>query len=373
MSNTIHVKQTAKKPSKFQKLWRKAERARARNARFRENLESLVQRVRSAVHPAELAAAQADKPLLQKLLTLGQRKSLAKWQRAELELWIQELVYEMRSYGLVDEALLNDLARYDAFRLGITLEDEEIAPPAEQLVEIIEREWARHEAAEQEQRDSDKEFEKNSEGGVDDLGFDFEDLELDGFDFGADFDGFNGKAGSEPVMPDAPAVTNEVVQRLFRSTAAKLHPDREPDAERRKLKQGLMADLLRARKQGDVMRILGLHQEYVGESQEFSKVDEQQLIFALEYNIRELENEQDEIIEQSPIHEMVYHRFYSDSKKNVDKSIAEHLAQVEKDQMIIERMVADIRSLKTLRPYLEGRYDAREAMSGIDQFNELFR
>lgn len=369
MNNTIHIKQTSKKPSKFQKLWHKAERARARNARFREDLESVVQRVRSAIHPVEQEAAAADKPLLQKLLTLAQRKSLAQWQRAELDDWIQELVYEMHAYGLVDKELLNDMARYDAFRLGITLEDDEIAPPAEQLVEIIKRERALYEAAEQERRERD--LENESDAGSDDL--DFDDLEFDGFDFGADFNEWDEEPESGPASPNAPAVTNEVVQRLFRSTAAKLHPDREPDAERRKLKQGLMADLLRARKQGDVMRILELHQEYVGESQEFSKVDEQQLIHALEYNIRELENEKDEIIEQSSIHEMVYDRFYSTSKKKVDKTIAEYLASVAQDKKNIERMVETIRSLKTLKPYLERRYDARHEMTGIDQFYELFR
>ena len=366
MNNTIHVKDTAKKPSKFQKLWHKAERARARNARFREDLESLVQRVRFTIQPLELEAAQADKPLLQKLLTLGQRKSLAQWQRAELDSWIQELVYEMQTYGLVDPALLNDMARYDAFRLGITLEDDEIAPPAEQLVEIIKREQALHEAAEKEWRDSENEPE--------DPGSNCDDLDFDGFDFDdiGDFDWFTGGAESEPLTHDAPVVTNKVVQRLFRSTAAKLHPDREPDAERRKLKQGLMADLLRARKQGDVMRILELHQEYVSESREFSKVDEQQLIHALEYNIRELETEKDLIIEQSVIHEVVYQRFYDTSKKKVDENIEEHLAILARDKVNIERMVEEIRSLKTLKPYLEERYDMRRDGSDLDQILSMF-
>ena len=367
MSNTVHIKQTGKKSSKFQKLWHKAERARARNVRFRKDLESVVQRVQTVVRPAEVDSARADKPLLQKLLTLGQRKSLAQWQRAELDLWIHELVYGMQSYGLVDQALLNDMARYDAFRFGITLEDEDIAPPAEQLVEIFEREQARLRAAEKELHDSGPDSESE------DAPFDFNQFDFEAFDFASDFHGRAKDAASEPVLPDAPAVTNEVVQRLFRSTAAKLHPDREPDADQRKLKQGLMADLLRARKQGDVMRILELYQEYVGQSREFSKVDEQQLIHALEYNIRELEDEKDRIIEQSSIHEMVYHRFYSTSKNKVDKTIAEYLAMLAKDKLVSEGMAAEIRSLKTLKPFLEDRYDIREELSGIDQFYELFR
>jgi hypothetical protein len=101
------------------------------------------------------------------------------------------------------------------------------------------------------------------------------------FDFNFDEEGED----LEHILPNAPAITNQIFQRLFRSTAAKLHPDREPDPALRDVKQGLMSDLLKARKTGDVMTILELYQEYVDREQIFSKADEKQLITALEHQI----------------------------------------------------------------------------------------
>lgn len=87
MNKTILVTENRKKTSKFQKLWQSAERHKARNARFRQQLDAVVERVQSEVFPTDLATVRAAKPLLHKLLTLGQRKSLAQWQRAELDLF----------------------------------------------------------------------------------------------------------------------------------------------------------------------------------------------------------------------------------------------------------------------------------------------
>ena len=423
-----------KKQSRFQKLWEQAEQHKKKNARFRNELEALVQQVRLSVYPAEREAASADKPLLLKLLSLGQRKSLAQWQRAELDEWIHELLHEMQIYGLVDAVLLDDMARYDAFRMGITLKDEEIAPPVEQLMEIFQREQAAQEAAVKEMRDThtvrkqaaqeeaeqqveyllDKQLgpepgqSKNRPTDVEDLWQDELDEEIEhqrvqyqkaraqlrkellndllkdidhefdnehlDFDEEEAFD-FNFDSESEdldPILPSAPTITNQIFQRLFRSTAARLHPDREPDPGLREVKQGLMSDLLKARKTGDVMTILELYQEYVDSEQIFTKADEKQLITALEHQIFDLQGEQTQIIEQSPAHQMAYERFYYSSKKKTDKAIAEHLIQVSQDKIDIERTVKEIRSLKTLKPWLEQRYEVRSILPGFAELAEMF-
>ena len=423
-----------KKQSTFQKLWAQAEQHKKKNARFRDDLEALVQQVRLTVYPAEREAASADKPLLHKLLSLGQRKSLAQWQRAELDEWIHEILHEMQCYGLVDSALLDDMARYDAFRMGVTLEDEEITPPAEQLMEIFQREQSAQVAAAQELRDTriarkqaaqdeaEQQVEhlldqqlgpepgqsKNRPIEVEDLWQDELDEELEhqrvkyrkaraqlrkellenllkdiDHQFETeylDFDEeevFNFNFDSEgedlaPILPSAPAITNQVFQRLFRSTAAKLHPDREPDPALREVKQGLMSNLLKARRTGDVMIILALYQEYVDSEQIFSKADEKQLITALEHQIRELKSEQGQIIQQSPAHQIAYEQFYNPSKKKTEQAIAEHLLQVSQDKIDIERTVNEIRSLKTLKPWLEQRYEFRRLLPDIAELAEMF-
>lgn len=361
----ITISKQRKQQSAFQKLWDKAERLKKQNLRFRDDLEALVQRVQITIQPAERDAASADKVLLHKLLNLGQRKSLAQWQRGELGIWIHELIDEMYSYGLVDAALLDDMARYDAFNMGITLEDEEQGAPADQLRDIIQREQDAHDARmeelERESEAQEKEVNKNDE-------FDFFFDEQSAFE--EEFYAHSEAGGHESLTSHAPAITKDVLQRLFRSAAAKLHPDREPDPKQRKIKQGLMGDLLKARKSGDVMTILALHQEHVG-GESFSKTDEQYLLSALEMQIVELNSERDRIAFQSPIHEMVYAQFYHPTKKKVEQAIADHLKQVSQDKIDIEKMVQEIRSLKALKPWLEKRYDARELLPNISDISDM--
>jgi len=115
------------------------------------------------------------------------------------------------------------------------------------------------------------------------------------------------------------------------------------------------------------MTMLALYQKYVGEELAFSKIDEKQLIGILEQQLGELKNEQDKIAQQSPLHWMVFERFYAKNSKHTDKAINAHIAQVREDKKVIDRMARDIRSLKALKPYLEQRYDARYALPAFIQ------
>ena len=185
-------------------------------------------------------------------------------------------------------------------------------------------------------------------------------LDLDDFEFNVDEQ--DEEFESSPFLPDAPKITNQTFQRMFRSTAAILHPDREQDSTLREEKQSLMVELLSARKKGDVMTILALYQAHVGGEETFSKTDEKQLIAALEHQIHELENEREQFAQQSPLHWMAYERFYYPSKRKVDKAIVDHLTQVRHDKLEIERMVKEINSLKALKPWLKQRYDEGHMM-----------
>ena len=340
--NQLTAPRNVKKQSAFHKLWQQAERHKRHNAQFEQDLEALVQRVQTEVYPVEREAAQADKPLLHILIKLAQRKTLAQWQRFELDDWIVELINQMQCYALVDQDLVDDLARYDAFRLGITLDDESNAAPSEQLADIINRK----------QKMQDDAVEEDGEAMQESADSDYE--HEDFFDFDIDVEDDNFK--TTPFdHPSESTVSIQLFQRLFRSTAAKLHPDREPDPAIRKNKQALMADLLRARKKGDVMTILALHAAYVDDQSDFSKQDEKLLIQALKNQINELKNEKENIVLRSPLHWMVYQNFYSQSEKKVDSAIDKHLQRVSLEKNQTEKMVKEIRTLKTLKPWLELR------------------
>ena len=96
---------------------------------------------------------------------------------------------------------------------------------------------------------------------------DLGDDEDEPFDF--NFDAEEDYSEPDSKLFSSPKITNQVFQRLFRITANKLHPDRELDPALRKVKQGLMSDLLTARKKSDVMTILALYQEHVDGQETF--------------------------------------------------------------------------------------------------------
>jgi hypothetical protein len=147
---------------------------------------------------------------------------------------------------------------------------------------------------------------------------------------------------------------------------------READPTLREAKQILMTNLLGARKKGDVMTVVEMYQQHVGGDTTFSKADEKELIAALEYQIAELDSEKLDVIEQSPLHAEIHKRFYSTSKKRVDDSIDKHLREVRRDKLEIEQQAGSIRSLKTLKPWLEKRYEEEMLDSPFGRFGQDF-
>ncbi len=445
MSQVVAGKRNKKKQSTFQKLWARAAKIREQNKKFNTELDALVVRIDEIITPVELKLCQAQKPLVQKLLTLGQRKSMTNWERETLDDWIRELIEPLHHHNLVDSEVMDDLARYDAFRMGITLEDDTI-PPHKQFVDMLKKAEAEREAeiekrTEQarQQTEAEKAFlaeeaafaverkldkllgpepaqpekhaatadlwadelenEENRQRAeyqakraelreklmteelarIDEIQNDWsdedDDMDFSDFDF-SDFEEFNEDANnthyeSSQHNPAAEALSNETFQRLFRAAAGKLHPDREPDPEIRKEKQVLMAKLLKARKKGDVMTVLEMYETHVGDHEGFSKSDEKALTDSLKHMIEELQEEKDQIIYQSGMHGVAYHMFYSPSKKKVDAAFKDRLAEIKGRKKATDAMTREIRSLKTLKPWLDERY--QEAAFGEPTFEDFMR
>lgn len=437
LTATRPQKKARPKKSQFEKLWDKADRLQQKNTQLRNNLNGLVESAEKLVRPVERAAAEADLPLLNKLLVMGQRKSLAQWERGVLDEWIKDLVTNMQAFGITNDDLMNNIARYDAFRMGIELDDdadgtsgsayEQLTVHMQNLQKeakaAAERERAEVEAELDNLKDSMEEMverilderlgpppavdtapfgtsdmfaseldternklidEYNAKRDalrkeiMDDLNDGLHD-EFGGSPFDDDFgeDPFaNPDFDFEPDAQDsndnpAPKIDNQTFHKMFRATAARLHPDREADPEKRLEKQRLMSELLSARKKGDLLTVFRMYQQHTDNSESFSKADEKQLIAALKLHIEQLEQEQEEIIYQSPMHFATYHRFYDSSKKKQNAKIEKHLKEVRQGISDSEKMTGTIKSLKTLKPWLEARYDQLR-MSMFDEFSRNF-
>ena len=440
MSNLTAIGQSVKsktKKSRFQKMYDKADRIQRQNEQLKSRLDALVERAEQIVRPVEKVAAEADVPLLRKLLTMGQRKSLARWERQVLNEWIRELITDMRLFGIVDSELMDDIARYDAFRLGVELDEHagsESGTPYEQLsvhmhnmqreaVEAAERRRAESEAEldnlherEEElverildarlgpppatdvpqsgtpdifQNELDAELKKQAndyqarrealrEEIMKDINEELQD-ECGASPFDDQFAedpfanpdlGFDGEHQNTSANdPDTAKIDNQTFHKMFRATAARLHPDREADSVKRLEKQKLMIDLLDARKKGDLLTVFKMYQQHTNNSESFSKSDEKQLTRTLSQYIEQLEEEKEGIIFQSPMHFNVYQRFYHTSKKKQDQKIEQHIKAVRINISESAQCVRSIKSLKTLKPWLEARYDSFQA-SALDGLME---
>ena len=414
MTGLTAGKKARKQQSEFQKLWVKAEKLKKENASFRESLDQVMQRIQTEIRPLEEASIRQHIPLLKRLLTLGQRKSLAQWQRQELDGWIREILEPLQGSGIANAELLDEVSRYDAFRYGVTLDETSSVPLADQMhahfdleeqqimngfeadeallrqtalddiesildnalgpepdnpdamdarhddmfEDALKQEKRRQYEAYHEERDVARKafLEELFSDAVISPGDDEEAFNFDGaaFDFNESF--------PADTANDKPAISNAVFTKLFRSTAGNLHPDRESDPEKRQKKQALMARLLSARKQGDVMCILEMYQEYVGGT-ELTKADEKELIQSLKKQIGDLRNEREAYSFESPFHRMAYEQFYRRSHKKIDQAFQQHIVQMEDMAAEAQQLSASIKSIKTLRPYLEQRYDENRFIS----------
>ena len=423
MTRLTAQKKTRKKQSEFQKIWAKAEKLKQENARFRDRLDGIMQRIGSEIRPVEEETARLQMPLLKCLLTLGQRKSLTQWQRQILDSWIREILEPLQSTSHLNPDLMDDLARYEAFRLGFELDEDSSTPMAEQLQVHIEHEdtqleeefeaegeaWReamrsdvekildqtfgpeppgpehldeattdlfQDELKQEQQRVYEAYHEARNaarqdllEGMQDDSAPDEEEEDF----FDSDFDPFgsNGPFSNEKEDRE-PTISNSIFKRLFRSTAAQLHPDREQDSDMREKKHGLMIRLLNARKQGDVMTIIQMHQQHVGDENALSKADEKQLVKALKAQVDELRHERETYSFESPLHRMAFEAFYCPSQKQTDLAFKKHIQQMEKTASEAQALSQSIKSIKTLKPHLEQRYDERRFVNPLEALDALF-
>lgn len=423
MSKLATRKRNKKNQTRFQKMWQRVERLKSEITRRDQALDALAERVRSDILPREQQMARSNMLILLRLLDLGQRKSWTNWQRYEIEHWIRENMGIAAMGGHISDEVRDQIARYDAFRMGVELDENDGRSPGEQLDEIMDEQqrlseqaaeaqledlqeqlqqareqliektlnkelgkrpedlgasgptddmWAddREEILRQAQQDYDtrrakrrEELTQELEEELDDIKADFDDIDFD----------FDPEELNQPFENTDAAfkLDNAAAQRMFRSAAAVLHPDREPDPERRLEKQKLMAQLLAARKSGDIMTLLSLYQEHVENGQALSKADEKQLISALEKQVKKLEEDLEYYSPSSPLHDTAL-ELYSPHKKTVEKNIAAYLQLIDRAERVNTQLAESLSSMAALKPHLEDRYDKRREMRHREIMSQIY-
>jgi hypothetical protein len=340
-----------KKASRFQQLWTEAETLAKDNAELEKSLDALVTRIDTEVFSAERDMGETVRQMVYRQLEFANRKTLAKWQRSELNEWISENLSELTMLGLLDEPLKNAVAELQAFQMGIDLDPNSDLSASEQ----IDQYYGLDESDDDDDDDDDDEYMDDGYATEDELAEEEALAELLR-KLHAEFDD---SLVPPSVETDRKPVNDDVFKRLFRQTAAALHPDRETDEARRKEKHVLMSHLLKARKERDLISIVKLHERHASATSSLSGDDEQALEEVLIDYLNQQQARMNDIIQKSPMHQMAFSEFYSNKPATVTRRIKAHLRKVNERRQAMSDFMSNVKTLKSLKAVLEVRYESR--------------
>jgi len=363
--------------SRFQRLWSEAEALASDNQKLEKELDSLVRRVSSEILSAERLMGETIRDLVYRQIDFASKKSLLKWQRAELNDWLEQNLSELMVMGLLDEPLQNKMAVLRAAELGFELDPDSDLSEAEQLGKFLgfdddvdPDDSGMHTGNAQGDflEEDDDDLDNTMKVYFDDDSAEEEALEELLRKLRAEFEGDDDEWEYDNDSPSASSsenpITDEVLKRLFQQTAAVLHPDKEPDEQRRREKHDLMSQLLKARKERDLITIVKLHEEHSTAASSFSTEDEQALESVLIEYLNQQQERMDDIIHQSPMHRMAYSEFYSQKPATVSRKIKAHLKKIDDRHQSMIHFLAEVKTLKRLKETLAARYDANNFRGG---------
>jgi len=363
--------------SRFQRLWSEAEALASDNQKLEKELDSLVRRVSSEILSAERLMGETIRDLVYRQIDFASKKSLLKWQRAELNDWLEQNLSELMVMGLLDEPLQNKMAVLRAAELGFELDPDSDLSEAEQLGKFLgfdddvdPDDSGMHTGNAQGDflEEDDDDLDNTMKVYFDDDSAEEEALEELLRKLRAEFEGDDDEWEYDNDSPSASSsenpITDEVLKRLFQQTAAVLHPDKEPDEQRRREKHDLMSQLLKARKERDLITIVKLHEEHSTAASSFSTEDEQALESVLIEYLNQQQERMDDIIHQSPMHRMAYSEFYSQKPATVSRKIKAHLKKIDDRHQSMIHFLAEVKTLKRLKETLAARYDVNNFRGG---------
>ena len=342
---------------RFEKLRSALERQRRLNARFKIDLDELVETYHRRSIENDKVVFDDLVVLCEKLITFSSRKSLSDWHRRELDEWLRDLI-ERRITPVereVAERLRLDYRQAIARSMDISVDE---------FVECFEAEREDVEHGFCEQRNAEHADDTDESPWQEDLfGFDDVDPEAEAFDTSSDANGTDWIGDEEEADIGRTVMDGRWAKDLFRRAAQALHPDREPDPERRQVKQERMRELLRARKQGDIMAMLTIYSDSVsGADIVLAEQEMTEICDALEHQLETLEFEKHEYIYSHPVRHMVFDLFYHSTKKGRKRRIQEWEQELKHEVAYLRDLVAFLRNLACLKKVLEDRRDERDAV-----------
>jgi len=380
----------------FQQRWTDLGTWRQRHSQFQQQLDQLVASVIPRLQPGEQQLAESYHQLVDKQLAFYGKRSLNLWQRQALKLWIEQHFAEMQQLSLADPGRLQQqMAKLSEVTAELNRQLIDSHPGAVDASQVEQVDAAQQEALTAFLKRQQRAYQRFARKQQQSAQFDFfteqkveafaeqqaEDLQRFGkveqptVDTGqstfseqnADQSYYSTADEAEFVEPQSSSAKLKAlldganINTLFRKLAKVLHPDRERDPELQRQKQELMSQASNARESGDILTIFALYAEYVSDQELlFDEVELASLNELLEQQIEELKQQYDDVPYQTPQHQKVYEQFYDQYPAQVESNVQRYLNELAEDLAKMARLVEQLDSLRSLKPYLQLLWDMQQ-------------
>lgn len=349
----------------FQREWRRVQNLQAKNRNMTADIDELVATVSPQIEAVERALADALYDQTEKILTFMGRKSLPKWCKYELMDWLDNNVSIMQSMpfaGHLDfEALYEILAaRVESdvsgqANSGCDDSDSSVKPEGNKPFNSDENDPAIDDMFEE----LSAEFETQDDGeeSSNDFQEDRDNHWREYFDQ-QDQDEAGVNKDREKQFDKLLRASN--INKMFRKIARILHPDKEPDPEKKELRHQQMSELLKARDEKDIAALFALYDQHIGTSplEELGE-DIESATKILQYQVQQLRDEQNNYVPKSIVEAFIFEHFYGKSPRALNAALRKHKTEIKE---LTENQIAingAMTSIKAIKPLLEERRESR--------------
>ncbi|NMP25785.1 hypothetical protein GW590_02690 [Rahnella sp. SAP-1] len=342
----------------FKAHWATIEKLQRQIADQHKQQEALLARFCEEVLPVEHQYLQALYDKTTRLLSFADKKSLGKYDRDALFLWIEEEVDELLNHPFNEHLDLEALRqRYFAvnkmvdteptpddvedFRQNINelfgsdggLSDEELLKmmsDPENMFTTMERLFGESRA----NADTTHSEERSHHGGS--------------------------HTADSAQQSFNSLLKSQQVNRMYKKLAGVLHPDREAEPAKKAEKHLLMVQLSKAKKTHDIWTIVEMYHQYVDPEFHFSQTEIPAINTLLQQRIATLNAEMAEARDPGTLSGMVWQMFGAKTAKTMDKKLRKHRDNL---QLMIDNEIQirkELRSLSVLKQFLNPMRDELE-------------
>lgn len=146
------------------------------------------------------------------------------------------------------------------------------------------------------------------------------------------------------------------INKLFRRIARAIHPDLVQDEQEKEQRHSQMSQLLQARDDKDITKILQMHKEVFGYQPEgIPEGDYDKLTRIINLKIQELRDKKDEAFGENPLYYHFYQAFGQKNAKQEARSIENYISSIQEEKMHYDQVRLSVRNLSDLRQFLDAR------------------